>query len=205
MSGARIGPNAVTRLAEAAEAAMGRGETRALFAAAGLERHLDAPPGRMVAEGEVVALHAALAARWPGAARRIAADAGARTAAYLLANRIPRLAQVVLRVLPPGLAARGLMAAIGGHAWTFAGSGAFAARVRRGGAEVTVTGGPFAAPGAAAVPMAAFYGAVFETLFRRLVSARTGAQARAADGACAVRLGWRPLPSRPFPSTAQTG
>jgi divinyl protochlorophyllide a 8-vinyl-reductase len=202
---ARIGPNAVTRLAEAAEAAMGRDETRALFIAAGLERHLDAPPERMVEEGEVVALHAALATRWPGAARRIAADAGARTAAYLLANRIPRAAQAVLRILPPGVAARGLMAAIGGHAWTFAGSGAFAARVRRGGAEVTVTGGPFAAPGAAAGPMAAFYGAVFETLFRRLVSARSAAETRAADGACAVRLGWRAAPSRPFPSAAQTG
>jgi divinyl protochlorophyllide a 8-vinyl-reductase len=205
MSGARIGPNAVTRLAEAAEAALGPAETRALFAAAGLERHLDAPPERMVAEGEVVALHAALAARWPREARRIAADAGARTAAYLLANRIPRVAQLLFRALPPGLAARGLLAAIGGHAWTFAGSGAFAARVLRGGAEVTVTGGPFAAPGAAAGPMAAFYGAVFGTLFRRLVSARSGAEARAAGGACAVRLDWTPEAARPFPRPAQTG
>lgn len=202
---ARIGPNAVTRLAEAAEAALGRGETRALFAAAGLTRHLDAPPDHMVEEGEVVALHAALAARHPVAAERIAADAGARTAAYLLANRIPKLAQAVLRLMPPGLAARGLLAAIGGHAWTFAGSGAFAARVRRGGAEVTVTGGPFAAPGPAAGPMAAFYGAVFETLFRRLVSPRAGAAAEAAGGACAVRLGWQAPATRPFPRAAQTG
>jgi divinyl protochlorophyllide a 8-vinyl-reductase len=201
---ARIGPNAVTRLAEAAEAALGRGETRALFAQAGLTRHLDAPPERMVEEGEVVALHAALAARHPAAAARIAADAGARTAAYLLANRIPRLAQAVLRLMPPGLAARGLMAAIGGHAWTFAGSGAFAARVRRGGAEVTVTGGPFAAPGPAAGPMAAFYGAVFGTLFRRLVSPRAAAAAEAAGGACAVRLGWAAA-AAPFPAPLQTG
>jgi divinyl protochlorophyllide a 8-vinyl-reductase len=201
---ARIGPNAVTRLAEAADAALGPAATRALFGAAGLTRHLDAPPGDMVDEADVVALHRALADRHPAAAARIAADAGARTAAYLLANRIPRAAQIVLRLLPPALAARGLLAAIGGHAWTFAGSGDFAAAVRGGGAEVRVTGGPFAAPGAALAPMAAFYGAVFETLFRRLVSRRAAVGARAADGACVVALGWRADP-RPLAAAARTG
>ncbi len=200
----RIGPNAVTRLAEAAEAALGPDATRALFAAAGLTRHLDAPPERMVAEGDVVALHRALARAHPGAAQRIAADAGARTAAYLLAHRIPRPAQAVLRLLPPALAARGLLAAIGGHAWTFAGSGTFAARVAAGGAAVRVAGGPFADPGPAAAPLGAFYGAVFETLFRRLVSARSAAVAAAGGGACDVALGWRAGAAHPLPLAAQT-
>jgi divinyl protochlorophyllide a 8-vinyl-reductase len=58
----------------------------------------------------------------------IAEEAGARTADYIIANRIPRAVVWLLRRLPPGLAAPLLMAAIRKHAWTFVGAGAFAAR-----------------------------------------------------------------------------
>ncbi len=58
----------------------------------------------------------------------IAEEAGARTADYIIANRIPRAVVWLLKRLPPALAAPMLMAAIRKHAWTFVGAGAFAAQ-----------------------------------------------------------------------------
>lgn len=189
----RIGPNAVTRLAEAATDAMGATACAALFEAAGLSHHLAAPPETMVAEADVMALHRTLAQQHEARAAAIAADAGVRTARYLLANRIPRPVQAVLRVLPPGLAARILLSAIGRHAWTFAGSGRFEARVGNG-VSVRIEGGPFRET-AAAVPLLAFYESVFTHLFVTLVSRR----ARVADGhvdgmICQFTMTWRGEP-----------
>lgn len=189
MHTARIGPNAVTRLAEAADDRLGTAACDRLFQEAGLAHHRATPPETMVAEADVVALHTALARLHPASAARIAADAGARTARYLLAHRIPRVVQIILRVLPAPLAARVLLAAIGKHAWTFAGSGRFAATVGHG-VTVRIDGGPFAAT-AAAVPLLAFYRAVFERLFEVLVSSRSRiAQAGVEGMLCTVVLTW---------------
>lgn len=123
----RIGPNAITRLAEALTAHGGTGLTASVYARAGLARYLDTPPEAMVDEAEVARLHdAALASRLQHDANvAIARDAGRRTADYLLARRIPKAAQWLLSQLPPGLAARILVRAVARHAWTFTGSGQF--------------------------------------------------------------------------------
>ena len=200
----RIGPNAVIRLAEAAEAALGRAAAARVFARAGLAHRLDAPPDAMVDEGEVVALYAALAETAPEAAA-VAAEAGRLTADYLLAHRIPKPVQILLRLAPPGLAARVLLAAIGKHAWTFAGTGAFSAETGRG-ARVAVAGGPFAADGPETAPLRAFYAAVFERLFRTLVSRATEARAEAGGGRCVIALGWRrPAPTPVLPGAPGLG
>jgi divinyl protochlorophyllide a 8-vinyl-reductase len=203
---ARIGPNAVTRLAEAAEDQLGRAACDRLFQTAGLAAYRQVPPEAMVEEADVVALHRALAALHPESAARVAADAGVRTAHYLLTHRIPRLAQAVLRRLPPGLAARALIAAIGKHAWTFAGSGRFEAKPDNGMA-ISIEGGPFSEAGAASPSLVAFYEAVFATLFRTLVSARARVDRTASeDGACRFALVWtRPAPPRPNPLGAAHG
>lgn len=186
---ARIGPNAVTRLAEAADDQLGTAACDRLFREAGLAHHRADPPQHMVAEADVVALHTALARLHPAAAARIAADAGVRTARYLLGHRIPRPVQAVLRVLPPSLAARVLLAAIGKHAWTFAGSGRFLASVDHG-VRVTIEGGPFTAADAT-VPLLAFYRAVFAHLFTTLVSPRTTVAQAHVDGMiCQLQMTW---------------
>lgn len=188
--GPRIGPNAVTRLAEAATDQLGPAACARLFREAGLAHHLAAPPEAMVAEADVIALHRTLARLHPTQAARIGADAGARTARYLLGNRIPRPVQALLRLLPPGLAARILLSAIGRHAWTFAGSGRFDALVHRG-VRVRIDGGPFREAGAA-VPLLAFYEAVFAHLFTTLVSHRTRVERGAVDGMiCQFFMTWR--------------
>ncbi len=192
---ARIGPNAVTRLAEALVAVRGAGGASDVFRRAGLAHRLTSPPERMVEETEVIALHAALRESAPAAeAEAIAWDAGRRTAHYLLAHRIPRVMRLVLPVLPTRLAAWILLAAIGRHAWTFAGSGRFAVLpgfpVR-----FSIAGGPLARGVQAEAPVCAYYAATFEGLFRVLVHRGTRVEEVACEAtgspACVFEARWR--------------
>ncbi len=59
-SAGRIGPNAITRVAEVLPALLGEAGTRALFDAAGLGGYLHQPPEGMVDETEVARLHRVL-------------------------------------------------------------------------------------------------------------------------------------------------
>jgi divinyl protochlorophyllide a 8-vinyl-reductase len=186
----RIGPNAVSRLAEA----LGPARAPEIFAAALLSHRLTEPPGSMVPEAEVTVLHRS-ARRLLGEdeAERAAREAGRLTALYLLGNRIPRVLQAVLKRLPAGLAARILTNAIGRHAWTFAGSGAF--RVLPGRPmRLEIAGGPIPRAGAADHPVCGYYAATFETLFRALVSPRTQVTEVACEAmgapACVFALRW---------------
>ncbi|MBB5689862.1 bacteriochlorophyll 4-vinyl reductase [Roseomonas alkaliterrae] len=181
---ARIGPNAVTRLAEALEARRGPVRARDVFARAGLADLLEHPPERMVPEETVAALHGAMRCLLPAdEARRIAADAGRRTAGYLLAHRIPCIMRVALPVLPRRIATRILLAAMARHAWTFAGSGRF--EVLGGAAPRFALRGGALLRGGSADAARAYLAATFEGLFQALTgaSARVGARASvSADG-----------------------
>jgi len=159
-----VGPNAVTRLAEALLARTDQATTSAVFFAAGAQHLLVHPPAKMVDEIIVRQLYRALFERLPEQeASLIAHDAGERTAHYLLANRIPAPARLILRMLPARLSLRLLLRAIRHHAWTFAGSGQFQARPGRR-ACVSISHNPMPMPGCV------WQVAVFETLFRSLVS-----------------------------------
>ncbi len=165
----RIGPNAITRMAEALAEEVGSAATRRVFAACSLAHYLDAPPAQMVAEADVSALHAAVVRELDlDTVRAVCRSAGLRTADYLLAHRIPRLAQGVLRRLPPGLASRLLLAAIARNAWTFVGSGQFQAT---GGASprIAIAGCPICQQLRTATPACAYFAATFERLYRELV------------------------------------
>jgi divinyl protochlorophyllide a 8-vinyl-reductase len=165
----RIGPNAITRVAEVMPSLVGAGMTRHLFDAAGLLRYLQTPPQGMVDEAEVRRLHAILHETLGSeAATRITDQAGQRTADYLIAHRIPKAVQALLRLLPAPLASRVLLAAIRRHAWTFSGSGEFTAHA---GVPVllSIRGNPLCQGFEAESPACAFYAATFERLFRLLV------------------------------------
>ena len=97
----RIGPNAVIRLAEALDALESKAVTRKLFIAASLESYVHALPDAMVPEEEVSVLHHHLRSNL-GADRAASVSwiAGLRTADYLLANRIPKPVQRLLKLLP---------------------------------------------------------------------------------------------------------
>jgi divinyl protochlorophyllide a 8-vinyl-reductase len=195
----RIGPNAITRVAEVLPVRVGRTTTAQVFEAAGLAHYLHEPPQAMVDETEVRRLHGVLRATLGDAeARAVARAAGTRTADYLLAHRIPRPVQRLLKLLPAPLAARVLLAAIARHAWTFAGSGHFDARCAwRQGAPVvlTIRANPLCKGLATAAPACDYYAATFERLFRVLVQARSRVREVACeacgDPECRFEIRWR--------------
>ncbi|WP_284179495.1 bacteriochlorophyll 4-vinyl reductase [Rhabdaerophilum sp. SD176] len=161
----RIGPNAVIQLRDVLAEAIGAARGRALFEAAGQAGWWDEPPSAMVPEAAVRDVHAAVVRALPARqAASLLEEAGYRTGAYILAYRIPAFARWLLPRLPARLAARLLVRAIARHAWTFCGTGAFRYRLD-GRLDLAVMANPLAV-----APGDPWHRAVFETLFRHLVS-----------------------------------
>ncbi|MGJ5179204.1 bacteriochlorophyll 4-vinyl reductase [Bradyrhizobium oligotrophicum] len=190
----RIGPNAIIQTAEALRLRLGEDIARRVFAAARLETYLAAPPAEMVDEAEVMRLHDALRAVLDDdTARAVSTRAGQLTAAYLLAHRIPRAAQRVLRVLPARLAGRVLSRAISAHAWTFAGTGIFTARPGRP-TIYEISHCPLCRGHRADHAICDFYTATFATLFKTLVHSQAQAREISCEAtgasACRFEIAW---------------
>ncbi len=190
----RIGPNAITRVAEVLPVHAGRIVAEQVFARAGLLEHWRHPPEAMVDETEVARLHATLRETLgEREAARVARAAGTRTGDYLLAHRIPKPVQWLLKRLPAALAARVLLAAITKHAWTFAGSGTFSATPGRP-VRVQIRNNPLCRGLVSDEPACDFYAATFERLFRVLVHPDTQVVETACeacgDDACRFELRW---------------
>ncbi|KIZ40098.1 MULTISPECIES: bacteriochlorophyll 4-vinyl reductase [Rhodopseudomonas] len=195
---AKIGPNAVTQLINALDAAGLQPAAAAIFAEAGIADWLSDPPTAMVDERPVALLHQTLRKMLsPQQSVEILADAGRRTADYILAFRIPKPAQFVLKLLPAPLAARMLVAAIRAHAWTFAGSGRFSGLI---GKSVTfeIAANPLCAGEHSDSLVCVWHAAVFQRLFQVLVSpntrvVETSCGAR-GDDCCRFVADWRSIP-----------
>lgn len=184
--GALIGPNAVLQAVAVMERRLGAAETAAILADAQITR---LPSGEhMIPEIEALRLHRWLALHDPMGCFVIAEEAGARTADYIIANRIPRAACWLLRRLPAVLAAPLLMAAIRKHAWTFIGAGTFtttgawAFTIDRSGADDTTM-----------PPDSLFqwYAAVFTRLYRALVAPDCTCTMQAPDCEIVPRRSYR--------------
>jgi divinyl protochlorophyllide a 8-vinyl-reductase len=169
----RIGPNAIIRLAEALRQLQGEAVCAEVFAQAGLSAYLAEPPERMVHEQEVIRLHYAARGQLDRLAYREAAWlSGMLTGDYVLANRIPRPVQWLLRALPYRASAKMLASAIKQHAWTFVGSGTFAFAPRPGGLILEIGESPLARGVNDEEPVCDYYAASFERMFSRLAHAR---------------------------------
>lgn len=162
---ALIGPNAVLQTVAVMEQRLGRAETRAILDDAQIAA---LPSGtEMIPEVHALRLHRWLALHEPMGSFAIAEDAGARTADYIIAHRIPRAARWLLRCLPARLAAPLLMAAIRKHAWTFVGAGVFRADGGwRFSIDRTCADDPVLPPES----LFCWYAAVFTRLYRALVA-----------------------------------
>jgi divinyl protochlorophyllide a 8-vinyl-reductase len=195
---AKIGPNAVTQLINALDAAGLQPAASAIFDDAGARDWLTEPPTAMVDERPVALLHQTLRKLLPPQqAAEMLADAGRPTADYILANRIPKPAQIVLKLLPAPLAARLLVSAISAHAWTFAGSGRFSGRT---GKSVTfeIAANPLCAGEHSDSQVCVWHAAVFQRLFQVLVSpntrvVETSCGAR-GDDCCRFVADWKSIP-----------
>lgn len=188
----RIGPNAVLQLAPVMDRIAGATARHALFAPLGFDPLPDATA--MIEETRVAALHQALRHDYPDLARAIAIAAGQGTGEYILAHRIPRRAQTLLRALPARLAAPILTRAILAHAWTFCGTGSLAARS---GPPVvfTLTGNPIIRGETAPAALCHWHAAVFERLYSRLVHPQARARETSCHAtgapACRFEIDWR--------------
>lgn len=190
----RIGPNAILQVIDSVTARLGLDQTQSLFDSAGLQHHLTSRPQTMVSESDVAALQRQLRENFgPELAREISWDAGLRTGDYLLANRIPKLAQVVLRRVPAGLAARVLAKAIGKHSWTFAGSGTL--HIQPGSPfSFIIQRNPICSRIQSDVPVCHYYAATFERIFQAIVHPNSRVveiECEATGGsACVFQITW---------------
>ncbi len=190
----RIGPNAIIRVAEALRELLGEDATRRIFADAKLEPHLASPPTDMVLETDVGALQTALFAGLDESeARKVAFDAGLRTGDYLLANRIPKPVQAILKILPASLASRILLGAIKQNSWTFAGTGDFRVKIGRP-VVVSVAHCPLCRGRHGGHPQCDYYAGTFERLFQVLVSKKTRVREVSCEAtggsACTFEIAW---------------
>ena len=149
--------------------------SEALMSHAGLQAHVNQPPQDMVDEQDVIALHRAMR-RELGIkrARMLSREAGLRTGDYLLAHRIPGLAQRALRLMPARLAGQALLTAVTRHAWTFCGSGEFKVEQAPGPAtlRVSIRECVICREERADQPLCDYYAATFERLFSVIVHLR---------------------------------
>jgi divinyl protochlorophyllide a 8-vinyl-reductase len=188
----RVGPNAIIQVGNALPGLVGIEAARSVFRAARLESLFDTPPQEMVDERDVRRLHDAVRNAFaPALAQAVLAAAGRRTGDYLLAHRIPRPAQVMLRVLPSPASGRLLAGAIRRHAWTFAGSGEFTVIAGRP-LLLEIRRNPVCSKASTADPRCFFFAATFQRLFERLVDPlaiviESECEARGA-GACRFRV-----------------
>lgn len=167
---ARIGPNAIIQLVAAVEHRWGPGTAAALLAEATPYTPASLPKD-MVDEREPLALvHLLVDRLGADAAAPVLHDAGVRTAEYLLAHRIPRVAQWVIRRLPRRFGLALLLRAIGSHAWTFAGSGEFSVSWDRGWPTLSFARCAMCRGLALHRTICDYYAGTFEHLFRTLVA-----------------------------------
>lgn len=161
---ALIGPNAILQLLPPMDRAFGTARTAQMLAEAGLR---DLPDGTsMIPETDAARLHQLLRRDAPDLAATLATEAGRGTADYILAHRIPKPVQTLLKLLPAPLAARVLSSAIAKHAWTFAGSGTFRV-VSPWCFEIAQN--PIVQGETSATPLCHWHAAVFQRLYRVLV------------------------------------
>lgn len=179
----RIGPNAALQLLAAVAAGEGEGMAARVVAEAGIADPRLLPDPGMLPVAEVTALHRALLRLvGPERARALAAEAGRRTAAYLLAHRIPRPFQLLLRLLPRAAARGLLLRSIARHAWTFTGGGGFTVEPGPP-AGLRIVPCPLCPPTGAQGLGCVYYAATFEGLLRALVDPRTRVEPAACGAA----------------------
>jgi divinyl protochlorophyllide a 8-vinyl-reductase len=162
----RIGPNAILQLQGILEMEQGAPTTGALFHLA----DVPVPPADsgMLPQDQVARLHRTVRLYLPDRAPGLMRAAGQAVGDYILANRIPRAAQWLIRALPGPLGARLLSAAIARHAWTFAGSGVFQV-ISHAPLTFEIAKNPVIAGEVSRAPLCHWHAAVFERLFQRLV------------------------------------
>lgn len=161
-----VGPNAILQLKAPMEAYLGP----AVLAQVLDLCRVPMPTGaHMIPQSQVGRVHHTLWQLFPDRARPVSEEAGRRTARYIEAHRIPRMARIALRWAPWGWAERRLTRAVAAHAWTFCGSGALATHHEDGDIHFIIHNNPLADTQARPPHLCHWHSAVFAELFTRLL------------------------------------
>lgn len=175
-----IGPNAILQYLPVLDETFGREARQALLEKAHVYRIPDGTV--MIPEGDAVRLQQEIRIHAPILAPNLAARAGEATADYILANRIPKPVQTVLKILPSRIAAVFLSRAISAHAWTFVGSGQFTVRSPW---VFEIDSNPMVFGEHSETPLCHWHAAVFQRLYRVLVDPRVICE----ETCCCAQLG----------------
>ncbi len=167
----RIGPNAIIQLVGVLRDRLSPAFAEAVLRDA-TPYTLDHMPTAMVDERETQAMVHALVRRVGAShATPVLREAGQRTATYLLANRIPQFAQLLIRLAPRRIGLKILLKAMSANAWTFAGSGQFHVVAGRTAPELVFDHCAMCRDLREEQPMCDFYAGTFERLIAELVAA----------------------------------
>ncbi len=165
----KIGPNAIIQTVAALREMFGDEGARAVLVRGGVGDLPDHLPHELIDEREFHAL-VELLIEQIGEERTnmVMARSGQLTSEYVFANRIPPVARIALRLLPPRMRLRLLLPAMRRHTWTFAGSGVFAYDLTPT-PSLSIANGTLFDTSAMAAAMCAYYRGAFEHMFRKLV------------------------------------
>jgi divinyl protochlorophyllide a 8-vinyl-reductase len=167
---ARIGPNAIIQVAQVVRDRLSPAFADAILRDA-TPYSLESMPTCMVDEREAQSVVRALVQRvGAGGATPVLREAGSRTADYLLANRIPAFAQLLIRLAPRRIGLALLLRAMAANAWTFAGSGHFAIVKAKRAPELVFHECAMCRDMHESQPMCDFYAGTFERLIAELVA-----------------------------------
>lgn len=160
-----VGPNAIVQTRAALDELAGAGKRRAVFEASGFGFLSERDADGMVEARIVNALNDEIGRQLDAkTAHAVMRRAGELTGDYILAHRIPRQAQWLLKLVPRAFSQRLLIAAIARNAWTFAGQ----ARVDVGGDFIAIHDNPICL-GKVGFSSCIWHAAVFRRLFQTLV------------------------------------
>ncbi|MCC7053408.1 MAG: bacteriochlorophyll 4-vinyl reductase [Gemmatimonadaceae bacterium] len=167
---ARIGPNTIIQVAGVLRDRLSQSFAEAVLRE-GTPYTLDTMPHDMVDEREALGMVRVLVRRVGAtAAVSVLREAGYRTADYLLANRIPSVAQWIIRAAPRRIGLKILLKAMSANAWTFAGSGTFRVIAAARTPELVFESCLMCRDMHEDQPMCDFYAGTFERLIRVLVA-----------------------------------
>lgn len=162
-----IGPNAILQYLPVLDQTFGEEAREALLQKANV---VHIPDGTsMIPQGDAVRLQQEIRLRAPVLAPDLATQAGEATADYILAHRIPKPVQSVLKVLPRHISANLLSRAIAAHAWTFVGSGTFRVRSPW---VFEIIDNPMVEGEVSDEPLCHWHAAVFQRLYNVLIDPR---------------------------------
>lgn len=146
-------------------------------------------PGEAVRERQAAVLHQSLRRDYPDAAPAIQREAARDAVEWLMQNRIPARARLLLSGMPWGMAVWMLGRNAKQNAWTFGGSGKFTVISTN---EFQLTGNPLIKGEVSNSPICVWHEELFQHTFRRMAHSRlncveTSCMAAGAD-ACRFHL-----------------